>query len=204
MMADTAGNDSDTSAHDNQWRELWTDNRAKCDEAWKKLQGHTHAVLLAKGVQSTKDHQLAEDCVQLTYIKAFRSPKPELLANERLPWLFTILQRTLIDLARKRGRMLIKTGMEAAFGIAEPIDNLPSPPAQVEAHELRQQFMECLQKLPKNRRRAIEHKLQASKTDEQCAIELGIPPATFKSQISKGKRELKSCMQNLYERDSRK
>ena len=87
------------------------------------------SALLGFAVNALRDHALAEDCVQETFLRAWRSRDtfdPD--RGSQRTWLFGIARRVLIDAIRARARNLPTTadgGIEDIPAVsADPLDTL--------------------------------------------------------------------------------
>lgn len=138
--------------------------------------------ILGYAVNALHDRALAEDCVQETFLRAWRardSYAPE-RASERT-WLFAIARHVVLDALRSRGRTL-RTEQEDALDdtpaeLADPLDRL--------------EVTEALARLtPEQRRVLVDVHLRGLSYAEVSAA-TGVPVGTLRSRAFAGLRALR-------------
>lgn len=130
------------------------------------------------------DRGLAEDVVQETLLRAWRSPDvvgPR--AGSVRPWLLTVARRILIDQHRARESRPAEIGDDALLGLA----------AEDGLDEAVQRWViaDALAALTPVHREALLHTYYAGRTATEAAVVLGVPAGTVKSRIFYALRALK-------------
>jgi RNA polymerase sigma factor (sigma-70 family) len=136
-----------------------------------------HRPLLSLVVRQTGgDRQWAEDVVQETMLRAWRSmDRLDLAADSLLPWLATVARRIVIDDRRRRSARPPETG-EAA------LETLPSADGVDDL--LRDVLVtEALKALSPAHREVLNATVLSDRTVNQAAELLGIPVGTVKSRV---------------------
>jgi RNA polymerase sigma-70 factor (ECF subfamily) len=138
--------------------------------------------------QTGGDRQWAEDVVQETMIRAWRSMDqldPE--AGSLLPWLATVARRILIDDRRRKGARPPEAG-EAA------LETLPSTDGMEDL--LRTVVVtEALKALTPAHREVLNETILRDRTVNQAAEALGIPVGTVKSRVYYAVRALRVVLE---------
>jgi RNA polymerase sigma-70 factor (ECF subfamily) len=138
--------------------------------------------------QTGGDRQWAEDVVQETMIRAWRSMDqldPE--AGSLLPWLATVARRIVIDDRRRKGTRPPEAG-EAA------LETLPSTDGMEDL--LRTVVVtEALKALTPAHREVLNETILRDRTVNQAAEALGIPVGTVKSRVYYAVRALRVVLE---------
>lgn len=119
----------------------------------------------------------AEDLVQEAFVRAAASGRRFLAVDNHEAWLRT----TAVNAHRSRWRKL-RNGRRAQERILPPRD-----PAALEDHL---EIITALRALPDQQRHVIALHYLADLPVEQIAEELGVPPGTVKSRLSRGREAL--------------
>lgn len=148
-----------------------------------------HRPLLSIIVRQTGgDRQWAEDVVQETMIRAWRSMDqldPE--AGSLLPWLVTVGRRIVIDDRRRRGARPPEAG-EAA------LESVPSADA-TESLLRTVVVTEALKELSPAHREVLNETILRDRTVNEAAEVLGIPVGTVKSRVYYAMRALRVVLE---------
>jgi RNA polymerase sigma-70 factor (ECF subfamily) len=129
----------------------------------------------------------AEDIVQETLLRAWRSPK---ITNERpamtRSWMFTVARNLVIDEARSARR-------RHEIGVADT----PEPSQDDSTDALFESLLieEALESLDLDHRAVIVHAYYGGCSIAEVALRLGIPQGTVKSRLHYGLRALRLALQ---------
>ena len=140
----------------------------------------------------------AEDLVQETYLKAFRSADRFEPGTNLRAWLFTILHNTARNRARDRARDAVTVDSEAVeradISTATPGD---TPETLLLRETLAPDLQAAVDALPEVFRQAIWLRDVEEFSYAEIAEMLAIPVGTVMSRISRGRRLLFNRLQHL-------
>lgn len=139
-------------------------------------------VLFAFAVNALHDRGAAEDCVQETFLRAWRaraSFDPQRAAART--WLFAILRNVVIDLQRSIQRMPRVVEQDAA----------PEPAAPATEPLDRLQVLEGLAKLSEEHRSAVVAIHLSGESYTEVAARTGVPVATLRTRVYYALRALR-------------
>jgi RNA polymerase sigma-70 factor, ECF subfamily len=135
------------------------------------------------------DRARAEDVVQETLLRAWRTPRIlEAGADARQAWLFTVARHLVIDEWRSsRSRLEVATG------------ELPEPGARDETDDALQTWLvaEALQRLSPDHRRVLVECYFLGRSVADAAEQIGVPPGTVKSRTHYALRALRLALQEM-------
>ena len=132
----------------------------------------------------------AEDLVQDTYLKAFRSSAQFERGTNLKAWLFTILHNTFRNMRRPDGRNPIEVDSEAVEQAAGDSAHEFSPEQLLTRASLDQDLQAALDALPDTFRQAVWLRDVEELTYAEIAGVLDVPIGTVMSRISRGRRAL--------------
>ena len=150
--------------------------------------GHLNS-LYGAALRLTRNAPDAEDLVQDTYVKAFRSAKQFQPGTNLKAWLFTILHNTFRNQRRDSGRDPVEVDSER-LDKAAPADPAAGPEAQLLRDALDADLQAALDGLPDTFREAVWARDVDEFSYAEIAEMLGVPPGTVMSRISRGRRML--------------
>jgi RNA polymerase sigma-70 factor, ECF subfamily len=134
--------------------------------------------------------QLAEEAVQETYVRAWRSRDrfdPSL--GSLRTWLFSIERNFLIDMARSRQRTLARDAeLERA---AEPMVD------DVESAMVSWQVEEAVRQLTPDHRTVVIQMYFRGRTSKEMAAELDVPEGTIRSRLFYALKALRLTLQEM-------
>lgn len=179
----------------------WGDEYA-FDELFEK-----HRVPLTRYLKKrTSDWQLAEDVVQLTFIKAFYN-KDKYDPDYRVgTWLYTIAKNILTDQQRKNKETTTRTdlrlrwfwaGLPLVEGEAKflGVSTKPQEPhVELERQESIDQLTEALEVLTPEQREAIDKVYFEGKTLREAGDEIGVSYETVRQRTMQGQAAMLGAM----------
>src|SRR5262245_45039033 len=129
-------------------------------------------------VHLTRDLHEAEDLVQSTFLAAIENRNAYDARRELMPWLVGILTRTAAWERRKSSRVLAPDNLEKP---------LPASPAgEAEATEFSDAVRRAIEHVSPPYREVLISHLQAGKSPQEIAVELGRAPGTVRVQLHRG------------------
>src|SRR5436190_10071439 len=137
----------------------------------------------------------AEDLVQDTYLKAFRSAAQFQRGTNLKAWLFTILHNTFRNMLRHDGRSPIDVDSEYVDQAPANAATEHSPEELLTRATLDVDLQAALDALPDAFRQAVWLRDAEELTDAEIAEVLAVPIGTVMSRISRGRRALYERLQ---------
>ena len=137
----------------------------------------------------------AEDLVQDTYLKAFRSAHQFEPGTNLKAWLFTILHNTFRNIRRHDGRSPVDVDSEAVERAANDGPADQSPEQILTRQTLDADLQEALDALPDSFRQAVWLRDVEELSYAEIARVLDVPIGTVMSRISRGRRALSEGLQ---------
>jgi RNA polymerase sigma-70 factor (ECF subfamily) len=131
----------------------------------------------------------AEDLVQDTYLKAFRSASQFRRGTNLKAWLFTILHNTYRNLRRHDGRNPVDVDSDFVEQAPQPAHEY-SPEQLLTRATLDADLQDALDGLPEGFRQAVWLRDVEELTYAEIAQVLDVPIGTVMSRISRGRRAL--------------
>ena len=145
--------------------------------------------LYGTALRLTRNEADAQDLVQDTYVKAFKSRKQFTPGTNLKAWLFTILHNTFRNRWRDSQRDPVAIDSERVEG-AGPADPAATPEEQILRDALAPDLQEALDSLPTAFREAVWLRDVEEFSYAEIGEMLGIPVGTVMSRISRGRRML--------------
>jgi RNA polymerase sigma-70 factor, ECF subfamily len=139
----------------------------------------------------------ADDLVQDTYLKAFRSASQFQRGTNLKAWLFTILHNTFRNMRRHDGRDPVDVDSEYVDQAPAQAANDFSPEELLTRATLDVDLQAALDALPEAFRQAVWLRDVEELTYAEIADVLGIPIGTVMSRISRGRRALYERLQAI-------
>ena len=149
--------------------------------------------LYGTALRLTRNEADAQDLVQDTYVKAFKSRKQFTAGSNLKAWLFTILHNTYRNRRRDSGRDPVDVDSEQV-DMAIAVDPAATPEEQLMRTTLGPELQEALDSLPEAFREAVWLRDVEEFPYAEIAEVLAIPVGTVMSRIARGRRMLYNRM----------
>jgi len=146
--------------------------------------------LYGTAVRLTRNPADAEDLVQDTYLKAFRSASQFARGTNLKAWMFTILHNTFRNMRRSDGRNPVDVDSEVVEQAAGDAARDLSPEQLLTRASLDADLQAALDALPDTFRQAVWLRDVEELTYAEIATVLDVPIGTVMSRISRGRRSL--------------
>ena len=169
-------------------RDLLERFRQGDESAVKAVYEHFSGPVFAVSMNILRDHSLAADATQQTFIKAWRAASSFDADRNIAPWLFAIARRTAIDIYRKQSRSLVSDDVDTSI-------RPPSLDVIWEVFEVRS----ALDRLPDEEREILRLSHFVGLTHVEIAERLGIPLGTVKSRSHRAHKKLLDLLEHLAE-----
>jgi RNA polymerase sigma-70 factor (ECF subfamily) len=146
--------------------------------------------LYGAALRLTRNADQAQDLVQETYLKAFRSAHRFETGTNLKAWLFTILHNTWRNLVRDRGRSPVDVDSEVVERAVDTGPRSESPEQAMVRRSLDKGLRDALDALPPSFREAVWLRDVEEFSYAEIARMLEVPIGTVMSRISRGRRLL--------------
>jgi RNA polymerase sigma-70 factor (ECF subfamily) len=165
-------------------------SKNRADEAFSREALSYVDSLYGTALRLTRRPADAEDLVQDTYLKAFRSAGQFQRGTNLKAWLFTILHNTFRNTRRHDGRSPIDVDSEYVEQAPARAGHDYSPEELLTRATLDADLQEALDALPEAFRQAVWLRDVEELTYAEIAAVLDVPIGTVMSRISRGRRAL--------------
>ena len=152
--------------------------------------------LYGTALRLTRRPSDAEDLVQDTYLKAFRSAHQFQAGTNLKAWLFTILHNTFRNIRRHDGRNPVDLDSDAVEQAVDDAPGAQSPEQILTRATLDADLQAALDALPEAFRQAVWLRDVEELSYAEMAAVLGVPIGTVMSRISRGRRALSKGLQS--------
>ena len=146
--------------------------------------------LYAAALRLTRNEADAQDLVQDTYLRAFRSAAQFEAGTNLRGWMFTILHNTFLNQRRDEGRSPIDADSEAVEQAPDHRHASANPEQLLLRESLDADLQAALDSLPPTYREAVWLRDVEQFSYDEIAGILGVPIGTVMSRISRGRRAL--------------
>jgi RNA polymerase sigma-70 factor (ECF subfamily) len=157
-------------------------------------------LLLAMARRLTKSEEDAQDLVQETYIKAFRSWGQFQQGTNLKAWLLTIMKNTNLNNIEKAGRDKTRGSIDALedwqVGAAESLTTRSSRSAEAEALDNlpAETILKALDTLLPDRREVLLLAIVVGLSYKEIAETMGTPQGTVMSRLHRAKEDLRVAL----------
>jgi RNA polymerase sigma-70 factor (ECF subfamily) len=146
--------------------------------------------LFAAALRLTRNEADAQDLVQDTYLRAFRSSGQFEAGTNLRGWMFTILHNTFLNQRRDQGRSPIDADSEAVEQAPDDRQSAANPEELLLRETMDADLQAALDSLPAAYREAVWLRDVEQFSYEEVAGIVGVPIGTVMSRISRGRRAL--------------
>jgi RNA polymerase sigma-70 factor (ECF subfamily) len=146
--------------------------------------------LYATALRLTRNEADAEDLVQDTYVRAFRSAGQFEAGTNLRGWLFTILHNTFLNERRDRGRDPVAADSEAVEQAPDAAGHAWNPEERLLRGSMDTDLKAALDSLPEAFREAVWLRDVEQFSYDEIAGIADVPIGTVMSRISRGRRML--------------
>ena len=146
--------------------------------------------LYAAALRLTRNEADAQDLVQDTYLRAFRSSGQFEAGTNLRGWMFTILHNTFLNQRRDSGRSPVDVDSEAVEQAPDHRQAASNPEELLLRETMDADLREALDSLPAAYREAVWLRDVEQFSYEEIAAIVGVPIGTVMSRISRGRRAL--------------
>jgi RNA polymerase sigma-70 factor (ECF subfamily) len=146
--------------------------------------------LYAVALRLTRKEADAEDLVQDTYLRAFRSAGQFEQGTNLRGWLFTILHNTFLNQRRDRSRDPVDANSEVVEQAPNVVEGAGNPEELLLRSTMDTELRAALDSLPEAFREAVWLRDVEEFSYEEIAGIVGVPIGTVMSRISRGRRAL--------------
>jgi RNA polymerase sigma-70 factor (ECF subfamily) len=159
--------------------------------AFERLYIATRAKLYGIALRILRRQDLAEEVIQETYVKVWRSASqfdPALASP--ITWMSSIARNRAIDLVRKKGEASIEEEPQAMDVAADSAD----PLARREMTEELKRVLECIGRLDPDRQRLLLLAYYNGWSREQLAEQFATPVNTVKTWLRRSLLDIRECL----------
>ncbi len=160
--------------------------------------------LYAAALRMTRNPQSAEDLLQETYSRAWKSFHQFEKGTNMRAWLYRILTNTYINDYRKRTRQGKPVDLDQYENADEfyfynklaqsAVDESQDPAKAVLAKFAEQDFLKAMESLPDGYREAVILSDLQGLSYEEIAKTLDVPMGTVRSRLNRGRRQLQKAL----------
>jgi RNA polymerase sigma-70 factor (ECF subfamily) len=168
--------------------ELNTRFRLGDESAVRAIYQRYGGAMFAVAMSMLRDRELAAECVQQTFVRAWRASRSFDPGRELRPWLATITRRVAVDIYRREARSRSEPRAD--------VDDTVVPIAferTWEAFEVRA----ALDRLPADEREVVRLAHFEGLTHSEIAERLDVPVGTVKSRSFRAHRRLAGLLSHL-------
>jgi RNA polymerase sigma-70 factor (ECF subfamily) len=142
----------------------------------------------------TRDPGLAEDVVQDSFLRAFRSIKGFDAARPFEPWFLRSVVHAAVKAAQRSARQVPAGEQADEVLFAELAARAESVESQVESAETRQEIWDVMEALSPRQRAVIVQRYFLEMSEKEMALELEAAPGTIKWLLNAARQRLRSLL----------
>jgi RNA polymerase sigma-70 factor (ECF subfamily) len=161
--------------------------------AFEELVRRTSRLVFARLYLDTGDTHRAEDLLQETWLRAYRSLRSLSIPGKLRPWLLTLAQNVLNDDARGASRQKRASPTRAGPGaLASQPGRGPPPEEEAARAELRGKVLAVLRSLPEEYRLPLTLRYIAGADYETIETQLGLSNGSLRGLLHRGLKMLRT------------
>jgi RNA polymerase sigma-70 factor (ECF subfamily) len=165
-------------------------------DAFRFLVARYYAALLRYGVRMLGNRADAEEAVQDTFVRAYRSLGRYDADRPADAWLWGILVNRCRTVAAQRGR---RERLEADAGVAAADGIGPFVPAADEPRDPRPELQRALARLPASHREALLLKYQDDRSYDEMNELTGVSVSALKMRVKRAREQLEHLLREVYD-----
>jgi RNA polymerase sigma-70 factor (ECF subfamily) len=169
--------------------------------AFEELVRRTSRLVYARLYLDTGDTHLAEDLLQETMLRAFRSLRKLDRADGFRAWLLKIAQNVLTDSIRNKSRQKRTEPLRSDQAVDSISTDGPVPEADVEHQEMRQQVLAVLRSLPEEYRLPLTLRYIGGADYETISEQLGLTNGSLRGLLHRGLKMLRDRLPPEFGKD---
>jgi RNA polymerase sigma-70 factor (ECF subfamily) len=162
--------------------------------AFEELVRRTSRLVYARLYLDTGDPHLAEDLLQETLLRDFRSMHTLWDAADFRPWLLTIAHHVLTDSARRDARQKRAEPPRSDTPLSLVASTNESPAEEIQREETRQKVLAVLRSLPEEYRLPLTLRYVAGADYETIGTQLGLTNGSLRGLLHRGLKMLRERM----------
>lgn len=178
---------------------------AAIESALRQLDRSFFVPLHRETVRAVRDHDLAKDLVQETLIKVWRNCATFRGDSELMPWIRTILRRTVLDQLRKRERVStvddaqLEMAMNAAAFEDNDVDTAPEcDTLEAERQAAFERGWQAFQENAPGHAAVLAWVVDDGLSNQEIAELLGRTPGATREYISQCRKHARKHLQEWY------
>jgi RNA polymerase sigma factor (sigma-70 family) len=157
--------------------------------AFRELYAAVSTKLFGYLLHMARDRAIAEDLLQLSWLKVHRARAAYVRGADPLPWIYAIAHRTFLDEARRQKRAIVRVDAEG-----EVPDRPAEEPAPGPDPEMSKRALAALQDLPPQQREAVILTKLDGKSIAEAAEIAGTSPGAMKVRAHRGYVALRKAL----------
>jgi RNA polymerase sigma factor (sigma-70 family) len=169
-----------------------------CDgdaSAFRELYAEVSPRLYGYLLKMARERALADDLLQLTFLKVHRARAAYIRGADPLPWIYSIAHRTFIDETRRRKRAIVRVGDDDLPEISADLHGQTDDRREEAADpELVKTALDALAQLPVQQRQAVVLTKLEGKSVAEAAEIAGTTVGAMKVRAHRGYELLRNLL----------
>ncbi len=150
----------------------------------------------------TRDRGIAEDVVQVAFLRAYQRIGQFDATRPFGPWFLRSVVNAAVQAANQRSRLVpLEPGDTADHAAPTLADQAPGPDLHWEAVETRAELWAALGQLTPRQREAVVLRYYLNFDESEMALQLQCPPGTVKSRLSAARTRLRSILRPSFRQE---